>query len=72
MSTHIERQVPGDALLVLCEKPVHVKTTTVGTIIANGAEAQIAFDHCAARMCRLVQWLKPTVQCDADTPPATP
>lgn len=51
---------------MLCEKPVHVKTTTVGSIIANGAEAQIAFDHCAARMCRLVEWLKPSVRCDAE------
>jgi hypothetical protein len=57
---------------MLCDRPVHVKTTTVGTIIANGLEAQTAFDHCAARMCRLVQWLKPEVQCDAEPAAPTP
>lgn len=72
MSTRIERPIPGDELLVLCEAPVHVKTTTVGSIVANGAEAQLAFDHCAARMCRLVQWFKPEIPCDAEPASPTP
>ena len=71
MSTRIERPVPGDELLVLCEAPVHVTSTTVGAIVANALEAQVAYDHCAARMCRLVEWFKP-VQCDADAPPSVP
>lgn len=50
---------------MLCEAPLHVKSTTVGAIVANALEAQVAYDHCAARMCRLVEWFKP-VQCDAD------
>lgn len=72
MSTRIEQPVPGDELLVLCDAPVHVKTTTVGSIVANGAEAQVAFEHCAARMCRLVQWFKPETQCDAEPAASTP
>lgn len=70
MSTRIEQPIPGDELLQLCEKPIHVRTTNVGSIVVNLSEAQVAFNHCAARMCRLVQWLKPEVQCDAE--PATP
>jgi hypothetical protein len=58
-------------LLVLCEAPIHVKSTTVGAIVANALEAQAAYDHCAARLCRLVEWFKPA-QCDADTPPSVP
>jgi hypothetical protein len=65
VSTRIERPIPGDELLVLCEAPVHVTSSTVGAIVANAIEAQAAYDRCAARMCRLVEWFKP-VQCDAD------
>ena len=51
---------------MLCEAPIHVKSTTVGAIVANALEAQAAYDHCAARMCRLVQWLKPEIQCEPE------
>ena len=71
VTTKIERPTPGDELLVLCEAPIHVKSTTVGAIVTNALEAQAAYDHCAARLCRLVEWFKP-VQCDAKPAARTP
>lgn len=69
MSTRIDRVTPGDELLVLCDAQSPIKGMTVkGVFLTKDAE----YEHCAARMCRLVEWFKPEVQCDADTPPSVP
>jgi hypothetical protein len=56
--TKVETITPSAALLQLCEPPRLTRTETVGDIVANSAARQDAYERCAARMHRLVQWIE--------------
>jgi hypothetical protein len=53
-------------LLLLCDPLVQIQTRRVRDIQENRELAESAYDQCADRMCRLVQWFKPEIQCRTD------
>jgi hypothetical protein len=63
--TKIDIQQPSPVLLQLCVAPTNVVTHTVRNIQDNRELNGIAYDKCAARLCRLVKWFLPTTGCDA-------
>ena len=70
--TQVQVERPTEALLQLCVAEPQIETRKVRDIQTNREAWHTSYDKCAARVCRIVQWYVPTVQCDADTPPATP
>jgi len=61
----VETITPNAALLQLCGPPGLVRTETVRNIVDNSNARQDAYDSCAARMCRLVQWIQKAVHGEA-------
>lgn len=65
--TVVQTDTPSAALLQLCEPPRLTRTETVRNMADNSIARQDAYDHCAARMCRLVQRIQRAAHVDAVT-----
>ena len=70
VQTKVEREVPSQALLQLCAAEPQVPTRKVRDLQTNREAWHESFDKCAARMCRLVQWIVPVTVCPDDAKPS--
>lgn len=73
VKTVVEKVQPQTDLLQQCEPPVTTRTRTVKNMAENTEAWRSAYERCAARMCRTVQWFIPLTSCESDVnakPPA--